>query len=258
MLILLFVIGYGMIIGSFLNVCIYRIPLGESIVFPGSHCMHCKHPLKSLDLIPVMSFISLGGRCRYCKEQIAKRYMLVELMTGILFGAVYLKFGLGLELWMYLVFVAVIIVLSMIDLDHMLLPTKIILFGGGLGIAFRILQSFYAKDFNVVKNALVAGFVGYAFFWSIFYIAQIVLKKEGLGFGDVRLMGMLGIYLSFSLVVFTIFIASIIASVYGIILYYRKKTSEAFPLGPFLNLGALIAVFWGEHIISWYLTLVGL
>jgi len=242
-----------MIIGSFLNVCIYRLPKGENIAFPGSHCTSCSHSLSALDLIPIISFLALKGKCRYCGHKISSRYMLIELLTGLLFGAVYLKFGISLETVMYVTFSAVLIVLTMIDLDYMLLPTKIILFGVGVGLVFRILQAAIYRDMMFLGGSLLAAVLGYGFFWGMFYGAKLLFKKEGLGFGDVRLMGMLGLYLSVNLVFFTIFAASILASIYGIMLCYRKKASEPFPFGPFLNIVAIIALFYGDEVITWYL-----
>jgi len=252
------VILFGIIIGSFLNVCIYRIPKGESIVYPGSHCMTCKHPLNRLDLVPVLSFLFLKGRCRYCNQKIPSRYMAIELLTGLLYGVVYLKFGLSLELIMYATFIALLIVLTMIDSDHMLLPTKIILFGAGLGIVFRSVQAVLYHDVRFFIYPIVAAFIGYGLFYVTFYLAKLLLKKEGLGFGDVRLIGMLAIYLSVRLTFLTIFLASILASLYGLVLLYIKKKSEPFPFGPFINMGAIIALFYGESILIWYLRLAGL
>jgi len=252
------VILFGIIIGSFLNVCIYRIPKGESIVYPGSHCKTCKHPLNRLDLVPVLSFLFLKGRCRYCNQKIPSRYMAIELLTGLLYGVVYLKFGLSLELIMYATFIALLIVLTMIDSDHMLLPTKIILFGAGLGIVFRSVQAVLYHDVRFFIYPIVAAFIGYGLFYVTFYLAKLLLKKEGLGFGDVRLIGMLAIYLSVRLTFLTIFLASILASLYGLVLLYIKKKSEPFPFGPFINMGAIIALFYGESILIWYLRLAGL
>ena len=250
---ILFTLLFGIIIGSFLNVCIYRIPKGESIVFPGSHCTNCNHPLSSLDLIPVISFLILKGKCRYCGQKISSRYMLIELLTGVLFGAVYLRFGVSLEAAMYMAFSAVLVVLTMIDLDHMLLPTRIILFGVGVGLFFRMLQAVIYKDMMFIGDSVLAALLGYGFCWGMFYGVKILFKREGLGFGDVRLMGMLGLYLSIPLVLFTIFVSSILASIYGIVLCYRKKASEPFPFGPFLNMAAIIALFYGDKVIVWYL-----
>ncbi|WP_069998223.1 prepilin peptidase [Cellulosilyticum sp. I15G10I2] len=254
---ILFILLFGMIIGSFLNVCIYRIPKETSIVFPGSHCTNCNHSLGYMDLIPVISFLILKGKCRYCGHKIASRYMLIELLTGVLFGIVYLKFGLSIETIMYAVFAAVLVTLTMIDIDHMLLPTKIIMFGVGVGIVFRVMQAVIYQDMMLVGSAVLAAGLGYGLFGMLFYGAKLLLKKEGLGFGDVRLMGMLGLYLSVNLLFFTMFIASLLASFYGIVLFYRKKASEPFPFGPFLNIAALLALFYGDRIIGWYLGFIG-
>jgi leader peptidase (prepilin peptidase)/N-methyltransferase len=247
------VVLMGIIIGSFLNVCIYRIPKGESIVFPGSQCTNCGHSLSHLDLVPILSFLILKGKCRYCDNKISKRYMMIEILTGLMFGGVYLRFGWSLETLLYAGFMAVLIVLTMIDLDEMLLPTKIIWFGAGIGLIFRALQSILYQDIRYLGASFLAALLGYGFFWVLFYMAKILFKKEGLGFGDVRLAGMLGIYLPINLIVFTIFVSSLLASIYGGMLFYKKKASEPFSFGPFLNIAAVIALFYGDDMIWWYL-----
>ena len=249
---LTYVFIFGLIVGSFLNVCIYRLPKSESIIYPGSHCPSCSHDLTRWDLIPVVSFIFLKGRCRYCQTKISVKYPLVEFLTGIAYGLLYLHFGLSLEMVMYAIFTSILILLTIIDWEHMILPTSVILWGAGLGLSFRLLQAVQYDNWWILGEAMLAGGLGYGLFWLIFYGAKLALKKEGLGFGDVRLMGMLGLYLSVSLIFFVLFIASLLASFYGLMLCYRKKASEPFPLGPFLNGAAILAVFYGEKLMGWY------
>jgi leader peptidase (prepilin peptidase)/N-methyltransferase len=182
--------------------------------------------------------------------------MVIEILTGLLYGAVYLKFGFSLEGLMYAVFAALLIVLTMIDIDHMLLPTRIILFGFIAGIIFRGIQAGGYQSLQFVLYPFLAAGIAYGLFYALFYGAQFLLKKEGLGFGDVRLVGMLALYLSMNLTFLTLFLASVLASFYGIILLVIRKKSEPFPFGPFLNVGAIIALFYGEYILSWYLGLL--
>ncbi len=248
----------GIVIGSFLNVSIYRIPKGESISYPGSHCMACQHPLGRFDLIPIVSYLCLKGKCRYCGEKISGRYLFIELITGLSFVAVFLRFGISIEGIIYALFIAVLIVLTMIDYDYMLLPTSVIWSGVILGVFLRIFQTVLHKNPEYLISSLLAAALGYSFFYAVFYMAKLLFKKEGLGFGDVRLIGMLGIYLSIPLILLTIFISSILASIYGIIILYIKKKNEPFPFGPFINLGAVIALFYGYSIITWYLEIVGI
>ena len=243
----------GMIIGSFLSVCIYRIPKEESLIYPGSYCVECGHALSFLDLVPIISFLSLEGRCRYCGKKISAFYLYIEVMTGLVFGIVYLRFRFSIEGLMYAVFAGTLITLTMIDREYMLLPTKVIGFGGFIGVVFRICQSVMSREVNILIEAILTAFLGYVLFCSLFYFSKLILKKEGLGFGDVRLIGMLGLYLSLSQMFFTLLLASLLALIYGLFLLWKKKVSEPFPFGPFINFGALVAVFYGNFFISWYL-----
>jgi len=258
MLGIIFAILFGTLLGSFLNVCIYRIPREASIVWPGSHCTSCKHDLEPIDLIPIFSFLFLKGRCRYCNKRISARYPFIELLTGILYGFIYYHFGLSIEAAMYALFAAVLLILAMIDLEHMILPTRIILFGAGMGLVFRILQAALYQELIYLWEPLLSGVLGYGLFYGIFYLSKLLLKKEGLGFGDVRLIGMIGVYLSGSLLFFTIFASSILASVYGLVVLCMNRESEPFPFGPFISGAALVALFYGYPLLEWYRHFMGL
>lgn len=249
---LFLVIVFGLIIGSFLNVCIYRIPENQSISYPRSHCTTCNHTLGPLDLVPVLSYLCLGGKCRYCKAKISPRYMCVELLTTLAFIGVYLQYGATLNTVMYCTFTAFLITLTMIDFDHMILPTNIIVVGWLMGIVFVLLRALQAGDITYLWEPLLASAIGYGLFFALFYGVQFIYKKEGLGFGDVRLMALLGLYTSIQLVFLTILIASLIASIYGVILYIKCKESKPFAFGPHLCMGAYISVLFGYSILEWY------
>lgn len=255
---LIVIMCFGVIIGSFLNVCIYRIPAKQSIVTPRSHCMTCGHVLGSLELIPIISYLCLKGRCKSCKTKISPRYMCIELLTGICFGFVYMQYGISLETLLYCSFVIFGITLTMIDWDHMLLPTSIIRVGALAALIFKVLQSTLQGDWQILVQALLGGVVGYFLLYVVFYGSKWLLKKEGLGFGDVRLVGMIGLYLGLEHLFTAIIIACVLAAVYGIVLLMVKKKSEPFPLGPFLNGGAFITILWGRQLILWYFNLLGL
>ena len=248
----------GLMIGSFLNVCIYRIPQKESINFPRSHCMKCGHVLGGLELIPVISYLSLGRKCKQCKQPISPRYMCIEIVTGVGFGIIYYIYGYSLETILYLTFFCFALVLTMIDWDHMLLPTSIIRWGIGFGLLERIVQSLVANNWYILIEALLGAIVGYGLFMLVYYGSQWLLKKEGLGYGDVRLMGFIGLYTGLNTLFLMIIIACLLASAFGIILLKVRKSSQPYPLGPFLNVGALIVILWGEQLLVSYLSLFNL
>lgn len=245
---------FGLVIGSFLNVCIYRIPRDESIAFPSSHCTTCGHSLQVLDLIPVFSYIFLRGKCRYCKSKISPRYMLVETLHSLLYMIVVAHFGLTIEAIIYCFLSSIMLVLTMIDFEHMILPTKIIIFGAIIGGILRIIQSILYKDYTILASSVLAAGIGYALFYTIFYVSKALLKREGMGFGDIRYISMIGIFLSPKLLIVTILLSAVIGSVYGIIQLYILKASKEFPYGPFISIGAFVSFLVGDEIINWYLT----
>ena len=248
----------GIMIGSFLNVCIYRIPKKESINFPRSHCTRCGHVLSALELIPIISYLALGRKCKQCKEPISPRYMWIELITGLGFGMIYYQYGYSLESLLYMTFFCFGIVLTMIDWDYMLLPTSIIRWGFGVGLLERIIQSLMANSWHILIESLLGAAVGYGLFMLVYYGSKWLLKKEGLGYGDVRLMGFIGLFVGLNALFLMIIIACILASVFGLILLKVKKKSEPYPLGPFLNIGAFIVVLWGSQLLQSYLSLFNL
>lgn len=245
----------GTIIGSFLNVCIYRIPSKQSVITPRSHCMGCGHTLGVWELIPILSYVGLRGKCKSCHCSISPRYMGVEVLTGVLFGVIVYKFGINLEGIMYLCLTCFLIVLSMIDLDYMILPTNIIRVGIGVGLIFKMLQVILNHSMTVIIDSLLAGGIGYGILWCVFYGAKWLFKKEGMGFGDVRLVGMLGIYIGMKYLFLMIIGASILAALVGVILLCIRKKSEAYPMGPFFSGAALIVILWGEPLMTWYFKL---
>lgn len=254
-LLFVFILGIGLIIGSFLNVCIYRIPLGESISYPPSHCQHCKHRLGALDLIPVLSYICLRGKCRYCGEKISPQYACIELLNGLGWVYSFYHFGFTIEAVLACIFISVVIVLTLIDWRYMILPTGVIIFGSIMAILGKSALSFLHHDVSILIKSLAGGALGYGIVALVFYIAIWAMKKEGMGYGDVRYLGMIGLFTSPSLVFLTLLIGSIVGSIYGLVLYIKHKESLEFPFGPFLSIGALISLFYGEQLIGWYLEL---
>lgn len=239
----------GLLIGSFLNVVIFRVPRGESIVSPGSHCPACGHALRAGELIPVISFLIQKRQCRQCQSRISWRYPLVELLTGVLF---FITATLSLSnethparLLLNLVFVAVLIALSFIDLDTFRLPDVLTLPLLGIGIIGAFLIPGNPGGWNSVSSALGAG----GLFWGI-----ARAYPQGMGLGDVKLVAALGAFLGFPSIFLAVFMGSFAGAFIGIFLLLvgRQRFRQQIPFGPYLALGAFLALLWGTQIFTWY------
>ena len=243
---------FGALIGSFLNVCIFRLPKEESIVTPGSHCPHCQKPVKFYDNVPLVSYILLNGRCRYCKESISIQYPLIEGITALSSLILFMKFGPSLSYLIYFAFVAALIVITVIDLYHQIIPDVISLPGIGVGL----LASLIIPQITFL-NSLIGILLGGGSLFLVATIYQWFFKREGMGGGDVKLLAMIGAFLGWKGAILTIFLGSLIGSITGIIVMIlkRKDFKYAIPFGPFLALGAVIALFYGQDLIRWYLYL---
>jgi len=243
---------FGALVGSFLNVCIFRLPKGESIIWPGSHCPHCKNAIKFYDNIPVVSYFLLRGRCRYCKGSISLQYPLVEGITAVSSLFLIIKFGPSLSYLLYFAFVAALIVITVIDLYHQIIPDVISLPGIGMGLLASLLIPQITFS-NSLIGILLGG--GSLFIVATFY--QWLFKREGMGGGDIKLLAMIGAFLGWKAVLLTILLSSLIGSVTGILMMVvkGKDFKYAIPFGPFLSLGAVISLFYGEEIVRWYLYL---
>jgi leader peptidase (prepilin peptidase)/N-methyltransferase len=236
----------GGIMGSFLNVCIYRIPREASIVRPGSRCPACAAAIKAYDNIPLVSYLILRGRCRRCGEAISFRYPLVELITAVLFAVFFRVYGFSWELPVSLVLACLLIVISFIDLDFMMIPDVLSLGGLALGVVL----SFFRPSFGIV-DSLAGVLVGGGVLFAIAKSYELLRKREGMGGGDVKLLGMIGAFCGIEGVVFTLVSASFIGTVVGLPLTLIKGegTKYALPFGPFLSLGALLYVVAGRGLI---------
>ena len=245
-------IVFGAMIGSFLNVCIFRLPKEESIVWPGSYCPHCKNPIKFYDNIPLVSYILLKGCCRHCHTAISFQYPLVEGITALASLILFIKFGLSLSYLFYFLFVAALIVITVIDLYHQIIPDVISLPGIGVGLIASLLIPEITL-FNSLFGILLGG--GSLFLVATLY--QWLFKREGMGGGDVKLLAMIGAFLGWKAVILTILSGSLIGSITGMIIMVLKGKDfkYAIPFGPFLSLGAVIALFYEAEIIDWYLHL---
>jgi leader peptidase (prepilin peptidase)/N-methyltransferase len=291
---------FGLAFGSFLNVCIYRLPRGLSVVKPRSACPTCKHPIAFYDNLPVLSWFVLGGRCRQCKEKISPRYWMIESLTGLLFLACYWYFGLTLSTLKYCTFAFLVLGLIFTDAETKLLPDKLTLPGLALGVVFSLLVPVndlasqflpgmvslpFSGDVSLRLVSLLDSLLGAALGASFIYGAGAIYLRwrgtEGMGFGDVKLMAMVGAFLGMKLTIFTIFTGSLAGSMFGlttVFVVWLKRTQRfmkrlanvqaarrrgwqsaqvvyrnyQMPFGVFLGSMALIAFFFGNRFLHWY------
>jgi len=291
---------FGLCFGSFLNVCIYRLPLGLSVVSPRSACPGCKSPIAFYDNLPVLSWLILRGRCRHCKTKISPRYLLIELLTGLLFLACYWYFGLTLSTLKYCVFAFLLLGLIFTDAETKLLPDKLTLPGLAIGLVFSLLVPVndlaaqflpgivnlpFSGDVSMrivsLFDSLLGALVGAAFIYGAGAIYLRWRGAEGMGFGDVKLMAMVGAFLGIKLTIFTIFTASIAGSLFGlttVFVVWLKRTHRfmkrlanaqaarrrgwqsaqfvlrnyQMPFGVFLGSMAMIAFIFGNRLLHWY------
>jgi leader peptidase (prepilin peptidase)/N-methyltransferase len=238
----------GLVIGSFLNVCIHRLPRRTSIVSPGSQCPHCGYVLRWYDNVPVLSYVLLGGRCRGCKARISARYPIVELITMAVFVAHGLVFGVDIILVPRLLFACALIVLFAIDLEHHLLLDVITLPGIVVGLAFSLLLP------PGIQSAVIGVLVGGGVLWLIGEAYYRYAGEEGMGGGDVKMLAMIGAFLGWKLAVLTLVFSSLAGSLVGLLVIATRRggMKYALPYGTFLAIGALVASLFGDQIVAWY------
>lgn len=250
---------FGTIIGSFLNVCIGRIPNDESVVFPPSHCPKCKASIAFYDNLPLLSYLWLRGKCRACHKPISPRYFFVELLTGLVALALYSRFGLSYTFIVSFVFAAGLIVISFIDLAVRIVPDVISLPGIIVGLVFSVIGYFVFTDaFEIVPtplSSLIGIIVGGGFLLATAWIYEKITGVDGMGGGDIKLLAMIGAFLGWPSIPVTLFIASVLGSVIGVALMVATGAGRrlALPFAPFLCSGALIYLFYGEALIRFYL-----
>lgn len=282
-----FIFLFGLAIGSLINVLIYRLPKGEDVVVKPSHCPNCGNRIKPYDLIPVISYIILRGKCRYCGERISIQYPLVELLTAFSFVGIYYKFGWMIapgiiqivpfnqfvNLFALMILTAMFIAIFFIDLYHYIIPDEIVIFGLSTGVVLAALKGFqwfvnlsygsfgflnvsgYKWDF--LKDAGLGLLVGGLTFYIIVIAGEWIMKAEAMGMGDVKLMAVIGLFLGFKLTVLSMFLAFIIGSIVSVFLLIAKIKGrrDHIPFGPFIVLGSTTAFLWGNEIIAWYFNL---
>ena len=245
----IFIFIFGLIIGSFLNVCIYRIPLGLSIVTPPSACGSCGQRLKPKDLIPLLSWLYLKGKCRYCGQPISIRYPLVEFITGLIFAFTYWVFGWTWILLIYLIIYSGLIAIVFIDLDHQIIPNSINLF---LLIIFFI--SNFILEYIYWKEAFIGGLLGGGFL----FLLVLLSRGTAMGMGDVKLMGVLGLFLGWQYTLLTLLLSFIIGGIFSLLLLALKikGRKDTIAFGPWLVAGFFITTIFGNNILDWYLRLL--
>jgi leader peptidase (prepilin peptidase) / N-methyltransferase len=244
------VLLYGLLIGSFLNVCIYRIPRGESISFPPSHCAVCDKRLKWYDLFPVFSFVFLRGKCRYCGDKISIKYPAVELFTAVLFCLIYLKYGLTFEFFKFAVLAAILIVIGIIDFETTDVYTKVTVFGIAVGILFLITGYFLYEigPLDYIIGGIVGGGV----------IALIVILTKGMGWGDVEICLICGLFIGIKHTVLMLILSFLTGGIIGILLILLgiKSRKDYVPFGPFIAIASLLSILLGDKILNLYFTII--
>ena len=258
------VILIGLMVGSFLNVCIYRVPRGRSVVQSRSACPHCNHPISALENIPVLSYLLLGRKCRQCGAGISWVYPLVEAFTGVLFYLLYITYGFQTPFWVNIVFFSILVILIFIDLFERLLPNVFTLGGLAFGFVMAPFQSgeFFPDLGPISLSAVLLRYVdsflgvlmGAGFLWLVAEMYLRLKKVEGMGFGDVKMMGMIGAFVAWKGVLLTLFLGSLIGSIVGIIVIRRSggDMKTKLPFGMFLGIGAIVTTYAGERLIHWY------
>lgn len=245
---------FGACIGSFLNVCICRIPENRSIVFPGSSCPFCNKKIAFYYNIPILSYIYLKGRCKFCRHSISIRYLLVESLTAVFALLLFFKFGLSPAMVFWFVFICVLIIISFIDIDIQIIPDIISLPGIAL-----FASSFYFLPEMTIKDAILGIITGGGSLYLVALFYYLLKKQEGMGGGDIKLLAMIGAATGIKGVFFTIFAGSLLGTLFGIIFMIYTKIADTklkIPFGPFLSSGAVAYIFFGKQLIHWYMMFI--
>ena len=243
----------GALVGSFLNVCIYRLPRGLSVVWPSSQCPACAAPIAPYDNVPVLSYVLLRGRCRRCRGGISLRYPVIELINAVGYVVIVWQFGVTPQSVVYAVLFSTFVVVAGIDLSHQIIPDVITLPGILLGLvaAATVLPTGFL-------NGLMGLLVGGGILWGLAWLSPYVFGKEGMGGGDIKLMAMIGAFLGWKTTLLTIMLGAVLGSVVGLALIATKviRRDDYVPFGPFLVFGAVLSLFFQHEIVTWYVGLL--
>ena len=262
-----FSFAMGACIASFLNVVIWRVPRGESIVSPPSHCPKCDALIKWYQNIPILAWLALRGKCANCKAPISPRYILIETLGGVLFLAAFWKYGTCGDLavaaqntlvaWIW---ISLMIVGSMIDFDHKLLPDFVTVGGMILGVAVGVIDSCRLQSIAVAMWSLCGLALGFGLLWLVRWLGSLAFKREAMGMGDVFLMGAVGALFGPLAVLVTLILSSLFGSVVGLSMMLLSKTKFRrfieIPYGPYICLGCLVWMFWGPQVVNWYVRML--
>lgn len=248
----------GAAVGSFLNVCIYRMPRGQSIILPASRCPKCGSHIGACDNVPILSYIVLAGKCRDCKGRISPRYPAVEALNGALYVVLLGRFGFGWHAPVYFLFASALVVITFIDLDFQIIPDSITLPGAAVGLfaGSLFLPDPFMRTANLGwLNSVLGAAAGFSLYYLIAEASFRVFKQQGMGGGDIKMMAMAGAFLGWKGVLLTTMAGSLTGSLAGLLLMAtgKKGRRALIPFGPFLALGALITLFFGQEILRWYL-----
>ena len=241
---------FGAMIGSFLNVCIYRIPEGQSVITPGSECPNCNSKIRFYDNLPIISYLLLKGKCRSCGQAVSLRYPLVELLTAGFTTAVGTVFGMTALGGTYLVLIYILIIITVIDVDHMIIPDRLVGLGLMTGIAAILVGAIEIGWKDAFMGSLVYG----GFLYLAGVVGKRIFKKEAMGMGDVKLGIMMGLFLGWKMSVMSLYISFLVASAVGLAAIAIGKLSrgDKIPFGPFLTVGTVIVIFFWETILEFY------
>ena len=229
----------GTIFGSFYNVVGYRIPKGESLLYPSSHCTKCNHKLSAGELIPIFSFLILGGKCKVCKQKISWFYPMFELFSGILFAASYLVFGFSLECLLSIVFISMLLIIIISDYQTMIIPDSVLIFFSSIIIIIK----FFLVDISGVGMSMVNGLLAFVFMLLLKLFGDFLFKKESMGGGDIKLLGTFGLVFGFPMAIVSVFIAALIGLPISLFTL-KSNVSHEIPFGPFLAIAAIIIVLF--------------
>ena len=249
----IFIFILGASLGSFLNVCIYRLPRGESIAYPSSHCVHCNHAIPWFDNIPFLGYILLRGRCRFCARPISIRYVTVELITGVLFLLFYISFGFGILFLQYSILALALILSSAVDLEYQLIPDVVTIPGMLIGLLIAVLFPGilgYTNRIGGFLYSLTGILVGGGSVYLLGVLGEFIFKKEAMGGGDVKLLAMIGAFLGWKSVLLVFFLAPFSGAAVGIVTKL-KKGENIIPYGPHISIAAIIAIFFSERILNY-------
>jgi leader peptidase (prepilin peptidase)/N-methyltransferase len=245
----------GLAVGSFLNVCIDRLPQNKSIAFPPSHCEACQHKLAAKDLIPVFSYLRLRGRCRYCQASVPRRLFWVELATGVIFALLAWHYELTPALGIMIFYACLFIVISVIDLEHGLILNKVVYPSMVVALLLALIPRPWLTQWIVtgIANAAIGGAIGFGIFLLI-----ALISRGGMGWGDVKLAGLIGLATGFPLVFLSVIMGAILGGIVAVAMVITKKRQrrQTIPFGPFLAAAAMITLLWGSTILEWYLGLM--